>query len=358
MDYPELSLKQLKRLTDETGIIQHAKYHLPNRGTGYTTDDNARALIVATRAYEVTGDKATLRLAENYVEFLHYAQLARGKFHNFMRYDRSWIDEVGSEDSFGRALWALGVAGAVLAKEGAGLLAQELLKRALPWAERLGSPRAWAWSLMGLAECTGLFDLEVPIKKTAVALAEKLVAVYRNCATADWPWFEDRLAYSNAILPAALFSSYGYLKDEEMLTIAKEALSFVTEVQWTGNYFKLIGCNGWYVRGDERADWDEQPEDAMCLVLAYTGAYRVTGDRSYLMYARAAMDWFYGRNANGLALYDPNTGGCRDGLIPAGVNLNQGAESTLAHLISRLEIAAAMVKDKERETAGADSSVV
>jgi uncharacterized protein YyaL (SSP411 family) len=345
--YPELSLEHLLRLTDETGIIQHAKYHLPHRATGYTTDDNARALIAALQVHLVTEQPEALRLAENYLGFLHYAQLPSGQFHNFMRYDRSWIDSVGSEDSFGRALWALGTASAALAGKGSGVLAREMFLKAVPWVVRLKSPRSWAFSLIGIGKYLKVFNLELPVKKAAATVAQKLVAAYRREVTPKWRWFEDRLTYSNAILPAALFEAYGHLNEPEMLAVAEESLSFLTGVLWQDNYFKLVGCHGWYVRGKKRALWDEQPEDASCLVLAYSQAYHVTGDFGYLNYAEAAMDWFYGRNANGLSLYDPATGGCHDGLTPKGVNGNQGAESVLAYLLSRLEIATLTARTKE-----------
>lgn len=338
MKYPELNLEHLWRLTDETGIIQHAKYHLPHRATGYTTDDNARALIAATKVYQATGQMTALGLAENYLAFLHYAQLPSGRFHNFMRYDRSWADGVGSEDSFGRALWALGTAGAALAKKGSGVLAKELFLKALPWVVRLRSPRAWAFSLLGIGEYWRVFGQEEPVKNAGATVAQKLVTAFRREATPKWRWFEDRLTYSNAILPAALLVAYEHLGGQELLEVAEEALGFLTEVQWQGNYFKLVGCHGWYVRGEKPAPWDEQPEDACCLVLAYSRAHQITGNSGYLKYARAAMNWFYGRNASGLSLYDPTSGGCYDGLTAHGVNANQGAESLLALLLSQLEL--------------------
>lgn len=352
MKYPELSLEHLLRLTDETGIIQHAKYHLPHRATGYTTDDNARALIVAIEAYQATGQMTSLELTENYLGFLHYAQLPNGRFHNFMHYDRSWTDSVGSEDSFGRALWGLGTASASLAKKGSGVLAQELFLKGLPWVMRLRSPRAWAFSLLGIGEYLKEFGQEEPVRRAAATVANKLVAAFRREATPKWRWFEDRLTYSNAILPAALFAIYELLGGQELLNVAEESLAFLTQVQWQGNYFKLVGCHGWYVKGDERAEWDEQPEDAGCLVLAYSRAHQVSGNTGYLKYAQAAMDWFYGRNANGISLYDPTSGGCYDGLTAKGVNANQGAESLLAYLLSRLELAALTARTKETSIAG------
>lgn len=349
--YPELNLKQLRRMTDDTGIFQHGKYDLPDRATGYTTDDNARGLIAAVRLYEACGKERLLRLAETYLGFLHYAQLAEGRFHNFMSYDRRWADRVGSEDSFGRALWGLGTACAGLGGCGGGALARELFERALPQVPGLGSPRAWAFSLLGLVRYLEVFTKDDVARETAVQTADKLVDLFGCTATSSWSWFEDRLTYSNAIMPAALFAAYRLLQKKELLQAARESLAFLTQIQWTGRYFKLIGCQGWYVKGGKKAEWDEQPEDASCLVLAYSEAFYATSKTAYIRYAGAAMDWFYGRNAQGLALVDPQTGGCYDGLTAGGVNENQGAESLLAHLIGRLEMAALRASTKKKKVA-------
>lgn len=340
MQYPELSLEHLLRLTDDTGIIQHAKYHLPHRATGYTTDDNARALLAAIGAYQTTGRTEALELAEIYLAFLHYAQLPGGRFHNFMHYDRTWADRVGSEDSFGRAVWALGGAAAALTGKGSGALAREMFLKALPWTVRLTALRAQAFALLGLAEYLGAFT-EAPVKSAAATVAQKLVAAHHREASPDWPWFEDRLTYSNAILPAALFAAYRRLGGHELLEVGQRSLAFLTQVQWRERYFKLIGCKGWYLKGQEPAPWDEQPEDAGCLVLAYIRAQQATGRAAYLKWAEAAFEWFLGQNARGEPLYNPATGGCHDGLTPTGVNANQGAESLLAYLLSHLELTAA-----------------
>jgi uncharacterized protein YyaL (SSP411 family) len=350
--YPEFTLEHLLRLTDDTGVIQHARYHLPYRATGYTTDDNARALLAALNAYQITGQREALPLVQKYLTFLHYAQLPSGHFHNFMNYDRSWADQVGSEDSFGRAVWALGEAAASLAGRGEGAFAREMFLRALPWTVRLKFIRGQAFSLLGLCEYLAVYQ-EAPVKSAAATLAQKLLGTYHREASEDWPWFEDRLTYSNAILPAALFAAYRRLGGHELLEVAERSLAFLTDVMWHGRYFKLIGCHGWYVRGGEPAPWDEQPEDAGCLVLAYSEAQRATGKKIYLKRAEAAFEWFLGRNARGESLYNPETGGCHDGLTPSGVNANQGAESLLAYLLSHLEVTAALsTQTKQVSTSG------
>lgn len=349
MDYPELNLNQLRRMTDDVGIFQHGKYNLPLRAAGYCTDDNARGLIAAARLYRATGQEQMLRLAETYLGFLHYAQIDGGRFHNFMNYDRTWADNAGSEDSFGRAVWGLGVASAELAGTGAGILAQELLREALPQLVKLGSPRAWAFSLLGLAEYLKVGKKKEPALDAVATVAQKLVTLFKRAATAKWGWFEDRLAYANGVLPAALFAAANFVASQELMEVARESLAFLTQVLWQGHYFKLVGCQGWYIRGGDKAQWDEQPEDASCLVLAYCQAYRATGKKAYVHHARRAVEWFYGRNAHGLPLVDMATGGCYDGLTAEGINENQGAESLLAHLLGRLELAKITAQTKEQE---------
>ncbi|HHY92252.1 MAG TPA: glycosyltransferase [Firmicutes bacterium] len=246
MEYPELNLTHLKRLTDDTGIIQHAKYHLPNRATGYTTDDNARALLAAVEAWRLTGRQEALELAEVYLAFLYYAQLPSGRFHNFMHYDRTWADKVGSQDSFGRAVWALGGTAATLAGKGSGAVARELFLRALPWTVRLKALRAQAFALLGLTAYLGVHP-EPLVKGAAATLAQKLAAAYHQEASEEWAWFEDRLTYSNGALPAALFAAYRRLGGHELLEVAERSLAFLTDVLWQGRYFKLVGCHGWYI---------------------------------------------------------------------------------------------------------------
>lgn len=333
--YPELDLSHLRRLTDSTGIIQHAVHALPDYRTGYTTDDNARALIAALQAYQHTRDETCLALAETYLGFLQYAQRPDGKWHNFVDYTRCFLDEEGSEDSFGRAVWALGYLIASLPDHFLGRVAREMLERALPWVESLHYPRAKAFSLLGL----GYYHLTFPQEKlvrTVHALAEWFPAALKREEGPGWRWFEPQLTYSNAILPAGLIMAYRVTGHNPYWEAAARSLDFLTELHLNNGHVKLVGNKGWYYRGAEPAVFDEQPEDAGCLVLAYTLAYLIGREAEYARLAEKAFLWFLGQNELGVSMYDAASGGCFDGLTPSGVNPNRGAESLLAYLLARL----------------------
>lgn len=348
LSLPELKLDHLLRLTDCTGIIQHAAYTLPDRATGYTTDDNARALIAALRVHEAVGDPRALGLAERYLGFLAWVQNGRGGFRNFVAYDRRFLEEEGSEDAFGRAFWALGCTlgmgeGFALARN-----ARRLAEAALPRAGRLRSPRARAFTLLGLAEWLEAGGRDPRIRALLRRLADGLVRQYRTYAGPGWRWFEDLLTYSNGVLPLALFVACAAGGGRDHLAVAVESLDFLGEVLFRDGPLRLVGNRGWYPRGGAPALFDEQPEDAGAMVLAYAAAHRVTGRDEYRRLAGDAFAWFLGRNALGVALYDPATGGCCDGLTPDGPNLNQGAESLLAYLLAHLALGEIRSETRER----------
>ena len=330
----EPKLDHLARMTDGTGMIQHAVYSLPDRATGYTTDDNARALVAALKVYETAGSGLALRLAETYLGFLIHAQLPCGRFHNLMGYDRRFLDRVGSEDSIGRAVWGTGYACSSRAGVRLGLAAARVLERALPWLTELEAPRARAFAALGLYHYLSACTADRTALATLHALADSLVESLRCSSVGQWRWFEDTLTYSNAIMPTALLRAYARAGDRGHLEAGLGALEFLTRHLWRDGYLKLVGHAGWYPRGGSPAEFDEQPVDAADMVQAYAAAYSVTGDPAHHDLALAAMDWFFGRNALGLPLYDPGTGGCYDGLTPTGVNLNQGAESLVSFLLA------------------------
>lgn len=343
---PEIRLEHLVRMTDCTGIIQHAVHSLPDRWTGYTTDDNARALIVAIKLHQQGFGEQAMRLAERYLAFVRYAQTPEGCFRNFMDYERRWVEPVGSEDCFGRVLWAC--AYAVSAVPGSALagVARRILEPSLPLVKNLRSVRGKAFSILGLYH---LVNFDKSCHKTLGALkttADSLVETYRSCRLQGWYWFEDVITYSNGVVPMALFLSYMATGRRAYLNVASESLGFLTEVVFPSKCLQLVGNRGWYPRGGQRASADEQPVDAAAMVLAYLAASQATGKGDYVRLARDAFAWFMGRNCLGLALYDPTTGGCYDGLTPEGVNLNQGAESLLAYLLSGLSLAETMAKQQ------------
>lgn len=333
--YPSLKLDHLRRLTDDVGIIQHAIYTVSDRRHGYSLDDNARALIVALKHHRLSGEVESLSLADKYLSFIRYAQTPDGRFHNFLTYDRRWLEEEGSEDSYGRALWSLGYAMASDVPSGLGRAAQDIFDAALPWLDSLGSPRARAFALLGLHWRYQALSDERDLQHLC-RHADVLLQNYRDTARKDWPWYEEYLTYCNGKLPQALLVAYQDTKVEEYLATARRSLDFLLEILFVNDRLELIGQAGWYPRGGPRAFFDQQPVDAEATVEVCLEAHRVTGKTCYYDLAFRAFEWFLGRNRLGLPLYDSDTGGCYDGLEPNAVNQNQGAESTISYLLSYL----------------------
>lgn len=335
MRLPPPTLDHLWRMTDETGLIQHAAGAIPLRATGYTTDDNARALIAALWAYR-RGEREAAVLADRYFAFLGWARQADGSFHNEFGYDRRPLPGGRSEDATGQAVWALGEA--VAAGEPRWSETARLwLEGSLEAAGRLGYVRSAAFALLGLAraaEAVGSGDLGRRLAGTGERLTTFLLERYHAERRPDWEWLEDRLTYANAALPAALLAagrSWGW---REATRAGETMLRWLDGVSWEGELLVPVGNRGWYPRGGEKARFDQQPVDPAWMVLAHAEAATALGRGRHLERAQAALAWFLGRNLAGLPLVDPATGGCHDGLGPDGVNRNQGAESTLAWLLA------------------------
>ncbi len=329
---PELDLSHLDRMTDDTGIIQHAFYGIPDRRTGYTTDDNARAFLVALKLHELYGSRRAEELAAVYLAFLCHAQREDGRFHNFMDYERRFVDEVGSEDCFGRCLWALGYCIACRGRDLFGVAAAEMFRRALPWVERLRAPRGKAFSLRGLYHYWQAHPDSEAIRRMCTHLANDLVMSFRRNSGPEWQWFERQLTYDNGILPSALMVAYRVTGKATFLEVGRKALEFLHRMVMPSGILEPIGNRGWATADGYRAEFDQQPLEAGSMVDAYLCAWNVTKDTRYLKYATQAFGWFLGRNRHGIWIYDSETGGCRDGLTPTGLNLNQGAESLLTYL--------------------------
>ncbi|HHV61312.1 MAG TPA: glycosyltransferase [Firmicutes bacterium] len=345
---PKLNLDHLFRLTDCTGIIQHSVFSIPDYQSGYTTDDNARALRAALQLYDLTSDTRMLELAVKYMGFLAYTQDERGKWRNFVGYTREFLEEEGSEDSFGRAIHACTYAARTRAHEGIAQLSRRLLERALPWASSLRAPRAIAFCVAGLAE----LHYEYPDSKIynlMCTLADSLVELYRRASDSKkkWHWFEDRLTYCNAAFSKALFLAYVASEKHIYLKVARESLDFLINATLKNGKLKVIGNRGWWLKGARPAEFDEQPVDAGLMVEALLAGYSATEDSSYYSQAEDAFAWFLGKNSMGIPLYDPRTGGCFDGITPDGVNLNQGAESLLAYMLAYLKLRETEVKRNE-----------
>ncbi|MGB9742658.1 MAG: glycosyltransferase family 4 protein [candidate division WOR-3 bacterium] len=350
IELPDLNLNHLLTLTDDTGILQHARRVVPNLSEGYTTDDNARALLVALRARELDIDKALLtRLLRRYLAFVDFAfNRQNGRFRNFLGYDRHWLEESGSEDSHARALWALGYTVGSATEEGIVALAMNLFSAGLPAVELFTSPRAWAYTLLGLCAYSQRFPGDSNARRFRELLAERLLQLYHaNCAP-DWQWFEPVLAYANARLSEALIVAGRNLNKPEMIDAGLTTLDWLVRIQTAEQqHFVPIAHTGWR-RGGNRARFDQQPIEAHCMVEACYQAYLVTHEARWREEMRRAFEWFLGRNDLGLPLYDYSTGGCHDGLHPDGVNGNEGAEATISFIAALLTMRTAQSPTENR----------
>jgi hypothetical protein len=340
-ELPELKLSHLLRMTDSTGIFQHAIFSVPNFSEGYCTDDNARAFILAVLLSELGEDAEPVRtLATTYAAFLHHAfDLKTNRFHNHLSFDRRWLDEQGSEDCQARALWALGVGVGRSPYRSFQTMAGQLFALALPALTDFTSPRAWAFGLIGIHEYLLRLSGDSVVTQTRERLTSRLVELFDRTSQPAWRWFEEELTYDNAKLAHALILSGRATGQEALFERGLEALRWLTELQISEKgHFRSIGSNGFYRRAGTRAKFDQQPIEAQAMVSACLEAYRATSDFWWYEQAERAFDWFIGWNDLGLELYSPTTGGCRDGLHVDRVNRNQGAESTLAFLLSLAEM--------------------
>jgi len=339
---PTIRLDHLRRMTDSTGMLQHARYNIPNFKEGYCTDDNARALIL-TVLLEETGrhDDEIEALATRYAAFLDLAFDGSDKgFRNFMSFDRKWLERVGSDDSQGRAIWALGMCVGRSRQRSFQFWAAELFSRALPAIVDASSPRAWGFALLGIHEYRQRLAGDRLANQVRDALLARLVTLYEDNVTADWKWIEPILSYDNARIPQALIAAGSGAENTRAVEAGLAALRWLLEIQRSeGGYLRPVGCNGFFEKGAAGpAHFDQQPLEACATVSACLEAYRFTHDTFFLQEARLAFEWFLGRNDLGIPLFDPKTGGCRDALQQDRTNENQGAESTLSFLLALTEM--------------------
>ena len=342
LDLPELRLDHLLNMTDSTGIFQHAIFTIPNFEHGYCTDDNVRALLLTVLLEELGNESPLLaRAATTFAAFVNSAfDEEEGRFRNFMTLDRRWVNEPGSDDCFGRALWALGTCVGRSRRADFQYWAVEIFNRALPSVEALLSPRAWAFTLLGIHEYFRRLSGDRRVDRVRETLTSRLIELYESCATKNWPWFEEVASYDNARLSQALIFSGQEAGNARALEIGLQTLDWLWKVQQAPHgHLRPIGSNGFYQRGAECAQFDQQPVEVQAMVAACIAARNATGDSAWISKARLAFDWFLGRNDLGLDIYDAGTGGCRDGLHQDRVNQNQGAESTLAFQLALAELA-------------------
>jgi glycosyltransferase involved in cell wall biosynthesis len=338
---PDWRLEHLLRMTDHAGIYQHACYSLPDYAHGYCIDDNARALLLTVLLEDLGRDTPEVqRAASAYAAFVNAAfNPARKRFRNFLNFDRRWQDKVGSDDCHGRALWALGACVGRSRQRHLQCWAVPLFGQALPAIEETTSPRAWAFALVGINEYFRRLSGDRLVSQTRDMLTARLIDLFEKTATDDWPWFETVLSYDNAKLPHALIACGRGAGNAKALEIGLRSLRWLVDQQKAPQgHFRPIGSNGFYRKGQERAQFDQQPLEAHATISACLEAYWATDNADWLWEARNAFEWFLGRNDLGLEVYDTNTGGCNDGLSEDRINQNQGAESTLVFLLSLAEM--------------------
>ena len=346
LELPPLRLDHIIRMSDGTGIFQHAIFNVPNFHEGYCTDDNARAFILCNLLDEIGGQPLKKNLSAQsttYLAFLAAAlDRASGRFRNFMSHGRQWLEDAGSEDSHGRALWALGTGAGHSRDEGHGRLSTQLFASGLPVVESFTSPRSWNFALLGMHEYLSRFSNEVKVIRLREVLVERLLKLWKEYSAANWPWFEASLTYDNARFCQALILSGQAMGYEEALAIGLKSLRWLATIQTTkAGCFRPIGSNGFYQRDGMRADFDQQPLEALAMISASHEAFRATGDSFWTTESRRAFEWFLGRNDLGIPLYDFSTGGCSDGLHLDRVSENQGAESSLAFHLALAEMKSA-----------------
>ena len=339
---PKFRLDHIRRLTDDTGIVQHGKYGIPNLKEGYCLDDNARALLMALMSYRQNKDPLALELIPIYLSYIHYMQTPEGSFRNFMSFNRQFLDEVGSEDSYGRTIWALGYLIHRAPNRSYREFARELFLKSFGYFDKLYHLRGIANTIIGISYYMKSIPADEGMLQKMREMTGKLVAAYNNTSSNDWQWFENNLTYDNAILPLCLFHSAEVTGDDTVKDIAIKTTRFLEDVTMDKGYLSIIGSNGWYPKGGERAVFDQQAIDTMASVRLFFQAYKVTRDSGYVEKLFLSYLWFLGENELRMPLYDHETFGCCDGLQKDGVNRNQGAESTLAYIISHLTVLSAL----------------
>ena len=337
IEVPEPSLDHIKKLTDDTGLYQHAKFTIPNREYGYCTDDNARAVIAMTKYYSQYPEPQAIELLNTYLSFIIHSQNSDGSIRNFMNFDRTWWKDEPVNDAFGRVLWALGTVMAHPPTPAYLSIVKDCFDRSVEHVEKQ-LPRGMAYSILGMSDYLKQFPGASDIKRQLEITANGLVTQYEESSYPDWPWFEDVLTYDNAVFPHALFVTSLTFDNPKYLEIAEKTCEFLLANTFNGDLFSFIGCRGWYERGGTRAAFDQQPIEAASTVMMLRAAYDATQNDRFLTLQRKAFDWFLGQNDLHIPLYDFRTKGCNDGLLRDGVNTNQGAESTLSFLLSLLAI--------------------
>jgi len=354
---PKFSLTHVLRLTDDTGIVQHAKYGIPNLKEGYCLDDNARALIMALMAYQRSKSREAFELLPIYLSYIHYMQTDDGNFRNFLSFDRRYLDEVGSEDSFGRTIWALGHLISCAASNSYREFSLEIFHKSVPHFAALKHLRGMANTIIGISLYLQVYPTDEGMVKILNDLTQPLIDAYENTHSEDWQWFEEKMTYDNAILPLALLHSCEITGNEDAKRIALATMAFLDKLTLSNGYLSPVGNDGWYYRGGSFPTFDQQAIETMAMVLMHFQAYQLFRIPQYVEKMFLSYKWFLGENTLRAPLYDHETKGCCDGLLPTGINRNQGAESTLAYLISHLTVLKAFELEYEYNKYGSSQKM-
>jgi hypothetical protein len=333
-----VSLDHIDRMTDSTGLIQHAIHGIPRRDSGYTTDDNARALRLCTRLWQRNADDRMLGRVVTYLSFLEHARIPGRGFHNFMGYQRQWLDAEGCGDCQGQAVRALVEVFASRLPDDIRSLAWELIEAVLPALADLRSLRAQAYVILAWDHLwsAGVSEV-VRLESTAWSAALRLVESYHRAVRPDWQWFEPRMTYANAVLPHALFVAGRRWPNEMFLDVARSSFAFLDQETTKDGVFWPIGNHDWYGHGKARALYDQQPLEAALTAEAALAAFEILDDPRQLYTFHHAIGWFHCENSLKHSLVDVQRGACCDGLQASGANRNQGAESTLAFLWAQFQ---------------------
>lgn len=337
---PPINTDHIRRMSKHFGIIQFSKGNRPDLETGYTLDDNARALTATCEAFNVTGEATLKKHIRDYLTFIAYCQQPDGSFLNYVDSDRQFTaqnDEVHLDDSNGRAIYALGhfIAHGTAFPEQWTLDAQAVILRALPRLHAIHSPRSIAFILKGLCD----YSMKYPSDEIVTLiklLADRLVEYYRQHTSPKWQWFEASLTYDNSVLPESLLYTYRVIRDQRYKEVAKESFDFLLSLIFTHESINVVSNDGWLLKGSDSKQYGEQPIDVASAVMVLTTFYNEFGEATYLTRRTHAFNWFLGNNHLHQIIYNPATGGCYDGLEEHNVNLNQGSESTVCYLLARV----------------------
>ncbi|MFK7813771.1 MAG: glycosyltransferase [Maribacter sp.] len=335
---PVFRMDHIKRLTDDFGILEHANYSIPDYKEGYCLDDNVRALILVLKANKMGVDTNSNKLVDTYLRYIRLMQKKDGYFHNDMSFDKSFLDETGSEDSFGRTIWAMGYLIRLAPNDSHFQFAKDVFFTSYQNFEKIKSIRAIASTILGLYHFLKRYPDNERVIHTMRSLTSKLIRQYNDESSAKWEWFEPVLSYDNAMLPLAIWHAYELTKDNEYYQVAFNTTTFLDKKTCTNNRLSLIG-NSWDFKDQpQQRNGGQQPIDTMAMVMLYSKAFEVLKDNTYKIKMHMAFSWFLGNNDLLLPLYDDESNGCCDGLELTSVNRNQGAESTISYLLSYLSV--------------------